>query len=135
MNNSVDSVADNLTRNLHNTKCKYCMKYKDCKKPFKRSVKCLKMMSLNYAKCVNIGWKNRCWKHWLLLRNGVMCYKYIDSWGKKACFIFMGICSENKYSDDYGEKKSKYKNSIFLFQQPERRGFITTTPDFITLKI
>lgn len=55
MNNSVDSVADNLTRSLHNTKCKYCMKYKDCKKPFKRSVKCLKMLSLNYAKRVNTG--------------------------------------------------------------------------------
>ena len=31
MNDSLDYPVDNLTRNLCNTKCKHCMKYKDCK--------------------------------------------------------------------------------------------------------
>ena len=32
MNNSLDSLVDNLTRSIYNTKWKYCIKYKYCKR-------------------------------------------------------------------------------------------------------
>lgn len=32
MNNPLDSLVDNLTRSIYNTKWKYCMKYKYCKR-------------------------------------------------------------------------------------------------------
>ena len=50
MNDSLDSLVNNLKFNLYNTKCKHCMKCKDCKK----NVKSARTVSLNGVKCVRL---------------------------------------------------------------------------------
>ena len=55
MNDSLDCLVDNLTRNLYNTKCKRCMK-------------CVKMMALN-------GVKKSCKKNYQIIAKNVTKYK------------------------------------------------------------
>ena len=49
MNDSLDPLVDNSTRNLYNMKCKHCMKCRDC-----QNLRRVKMMALNGMKRVNL---------------------------------------------------------------------------------
>ena len=55
MNDSLDPLVDNSTRNLYDMKCKHCVKSSDCK-----NLKRVKMMALNGMKRVNLVTHYRC---------------------------------------------------------------------------